>query len=59
MLLLQDEQPEVREEAARFASLIPREGALLSNVDVNHIHCSTGLKVSQLETLKPQLIFFL
>ncbi|XP_063958561.1 tRNA (32-2'-O)-methyltransferase regulator THADA-like [Lytechinus pictus] len=45
MLLLQDEQPEIREEAARFASLIPREGALLNDVHGNHLHCSTGLKI--------------
>ena len=54
MLLLQDEQPDVRDEAARFASLLPRDGAALlprdgaalaENHDASTLHSTKGLQV--------------
>ena len=46
VLLLQDEQPDVRDEAARFASLIPRDGAgLAGNDDASTLHSTIGLQV--------------
>ncbi|XP_071494051.1 tRNA (32-2'-O)-methyltransferase regulator THADA-like [Diadema antillarum] len=45
MQLLQDEQSSVREEAAKFASRIPRDDTVSPGGEGYQLHCSTGLKV--------------